>query len=604
MFPDKILDTRSDQLVIAFSTRSENAILFRVDSGSSNDYMELQIIDENILMVYNLGTEDHDIGLLDVKVNDGKVHIVRFTRSGPNSTIQVDNHNRIDKHPSGGKQLTVFNSHYKIQIGGKINLAKQQYSGLGSHHHDNIEKPFHGIILGFIYNGYRLLDLAMDGDSRISFHGDVSLTKSRGTMSSGGKGTSATNSTITETGTGKGKMKPKKEKSKASEKDKNNQNAKKDDKFDKIDKKGKSSPANQTTKLIATSENGSHELIYSGEGSGGCFDDEDDDDCVENGDGDEGGGDQSESDEIITPLIISTARSTPSTPFVPNNNNANRKPIESIEKRPCSAPDEEEEEDEDCEYQTEMIPTRLPATFTSNPIYSTYASTFLPTIRVDRPWQRGTTTTVTDTIDNLSNHLSTIATYPNPAPIPQVSDPYDEPTSPPYRPPPPPVIHPNMNSFKPPPTRPTGKPRINEVPLPRNNQHQQSSSDDNNQRYNGKNVPNKSPKGLSNNPSDRTALAVGMGAIILLGIAVLVLIILYVLKKPPTGPFDKIDGYFSRIHLTRPVMSAYGDANGCPVGQLNGGINNHQHDTRVISTCTQEGRKFMGKKKDNQEWYV
>ena len=48
-----------------------------------------------------MGTMDHPIGALYEKVNDGKYHVVRFTRMGPNSTIQVDNKDMQTKHPKG-----------------------------------------------------------------------------------------------------------------------------------------------------------------------------------------------------------------------------------------------------------------------------------------------------------------------------------------------------------------------------------------------------------------------------------------------------------------------------------------------------------------------
>ena len=128
--------------------------------------MELELVDGNVLMVYNLGTEDLDIGELSFRVNDGKYHIVRFTRSGPNSTIQVDNHNVMAKVPTG-KQLTIFNSHSKVQIGGKKNSVR-----------DSIERPFHGIIAGFVFNGLRILDMAVEDDSRITVEGDVQLLMS------------------------------------------------------------------------------------------------------------------------------------------------------------------------------------------------------------------------------------------------------------------------------------------------------------------------------------------------------------------------------------------------------------------------------------------
>ena len=55
----------------------------------------------NVFVVYNMGTMDHPIAQLDTRVNDGKYHVVRFTRSGPNSTIQVDDSIIQTKNPTG-----------------------------------------------------------------------------------------------------------------------------------------------------------------------------------------------------------------------------------------------------------------------------------------------------------------------------------------------------------------------------------------------------------------------------------------------------------------------------------------------------------------------
>jgi hypothetical protein len=35
---------KSDMLALGFITTKEDAVLFRVDSGTSNDYMELEIV--------------------------------------------------------------------------------------------------------------------------------------------------------------------------------------------------------------------------------------------------------------------------------------------------------------------------------------------------------------------------------------------------------------------------------------------------------------------------------------------------------------------------------------------------------------------------------
>ncbi|XP_054706570.1 neurexin-1-like [Uloborus diversus] len=166
--PDKMPDTKSDLVALGFITMADNGVLVRIDSGTSNDYMELEIVDGNVFMVYNMGTEDHPIGEHSVHVNDGQYHVVRFTRSGPNSTIQVDDHNVRVKQPPG-RQLTVFNSHSTVQVGGKRNPLR----GTGS-----IERPFQGIISGLVVNGDRILDMAAEDDPRISVSGDVELLMS------------------------------------------------------------------------------------------------------------------------------------------------------------------------------------------------------------------------------------------------------------------------------------------------------------------------------------------------------------------------------------------------------------------------------------------
>lgn len=58
-------------------------------------------MDGNVFVVYNMGTMDHPVGELFERVNDGQYHIVRFIRSGPNATIQVDNFNEVKKNPLG-----------------------------------------------------------------------------------------------------------------------------------------------------------------------------------------------------------------------------------------------------------------------------------------------------------------------------------------------------------------------------------------------------------------------------------------------------------------------------------------------------------------------
>ena len=48
-----------------------------------------------------MGTNDHPLGEVGIKVNDNQYHVIRFTRSGANSTLQVDDYNFQSNHPSG-----------------------------------------------------------------------------------------------------------------------------------------------------------------------------------------------------------------------------------------------------------------------------------------------------------------------------------------------------------------------------------------------------------------------------------------------------------------------------------------------------------------------
>ena len=54
---------------------------------------------------YNLGSKDITIGDLQTKVNDGRYHVVRFTRSDTNSSLQVDDNPVQSKFPQGKRNI-------------------------------------------------------------------------------------------------------------------------------------------------------------------------------------------------------------------------------------------------------------------------------------------------------------------------------------------------------------------------------------------------------------------------------------------------------------------------------------------------------------------
>lgn len=71
-------------------------------------------------MVYNIGSHDLPLGEIAVKVNDNNYHVVRFTRSGPNATLQLDDYNVQVLFPQGKIYLKIYKS--KIQILLVLNL--------------------------------------------------------------------------------------------------------------------------------------------------------------------------------------------------------------------------------------------------------------------------------------------------------------------------------------------------------------------------------------------------------------------------------------------------------------------------------------------------
>ncbi|XP_068456855.1 neurexin-2-like isoform X3 [Clinocottus analis] len=186
--PNERPSTRADRLAVGFSSQQKDAILVRVESTHGlGDYLQLHIDEGKIGVIFNVGTDDITIDEPAVMVNDGKYHVVRFTRSGGNATLQVDNHPVIERYPPGhfdnerlaiarqripyrlgrvvdewlldkGRQLTIFNSQAAIKIGG----------------HDK-GRPFQGQISGLYYNGLQVLKLAAENDPSVQVEGNLRL---------------------------------------------------------------------------------------------------------------------------------------------------------------------------------------------------------------------------------------------------------------------------------------------------------------------------------------------------------------------------------------------------------------------------------------------
>ncbi|XP_072545159.1 neurexin 3a isoform X10 [Salminus brasiliensis] len=180
--------TRTDRLTVGFSTSLKDGILVRIDSAPGlGDYLMLHIEQGKIGVTFNIGTVDIIVQESSIPVNDGKYHVVRFTRNGGNATLQVDNWAINEHFPAGnndnerlqmankkipfkyarpveewlqekGRQLTIFNTQATITIGG-----------------NDRKRPFQGQLSGLYYNGLKVLNMAAQGNPNIRINGSVRL---------------------------------------------------------------------------------------------------------------------------------------------------------------------------------------------------------------------------------------------------------------------------------------------------------------------------------------------------------------------------------------------------------------------------------------------
>ncbi|XP_069049088.1 neurexin 3a isoform X29 [Lepisosteus oculatus] len=150
--------TRTDRLAVGFSTSLKDGILVRVDSAPGlGDFLQLHIEQGKIGVTFNIGTVDISIQETSAPVNDGKYHVVRFTRNGGNATLQVDNW-PVNEHYPTGRQLTIFNTQATITIGG-----------------NDRKRPYQGQLSGLYYNGLKVLNMAAENNPNIKINGSVRL---------------------------------------------------------------------------------------------------------------------------------------------------------------------------------------------------------------------------------------------------------------------------------------------------------------------------------------------------------------------------------------------------------------------------------------------
>uniref|UniRef100_UPI0035902E90 neurexin-3-beta-like isoform X1 n=1 Tax=Myxine glutinosa TaxID=7769 RepID=UPI0035902E90 len=186
--PNDRPSTRADRLAVGFSTQLRDAVIVRVDSTPTlGDFIQLQIEEGKVAVIFNVGTNNISVEEGRALVNDGKYHVVRFSRSGGNATLQLDGWSLNERFPTGnidsermalarqripyrlgrvvddwlvdkGRQLTIFNSQATITIGGK-----------------DQKLPFQGQLSGLYYNGLKVLQMAAENNPNVRVEGSVRL---------------------------------------------------------------------------------------------------------------------------------------------------------------------------------------------------------------------------------------------------------------------------------------------------------------------------------------------------------------------------------------------------------------------------------------------
>jgi len=157
----------------------------------------------HVFVEYNLGDRVEALGETNVRLNDGKYHVVRFNRNGQNSSLQVDD-NRPHRKLSSSETFhlptirvfmaaifavktqqrkTVFNDQSQIQLGGvwnpTLSRVEKPFQVLEKNQSiiNNVSIPFlmKGVMSGVTFNYLRPLDLAAENDQRTKVQGDVHL---------------------------------------------------------------------------------------------------------------------------------------------------------------------------------------------------------------------------------------------------------------------------------------------------------------------------------------------------------------------------------------------------------------------------------------------
>ncbi|XP_028968153.1 neurexin-1b [Galendromus occidentalis] len=157
-----------DSLVLGLVSEIDNAVIVRIEFLATNEYIQIEIIDGVIFVVYNVGGEDYALNQPGQFLNDGRYHVVRFTHKIKASTLQLDDLPVQTRKPTDDEESddSATSADVKIQVGGVLSSTA-------------VAKGFRGILAGLVLDTIKVLDLSPDtGD--IVVQGDATRLTSIG----------------------------------------------------------------------------------------------------------------------------------------------------------------------------------------------------------------------------------------------------------------------------------------------------------------------------------------------------------------------------------------------------------------------------------------
>ncbi|XP_060076019.1 putative neural-cadherin 2 [Ylistrum balloti] len=124
------LSVKETELQMMYRSRDQEGILFHLTSSEADKFIRLQIINNELMLVYNLGGDQGSLAMPGVEASNGRWHTVNIKRVSRTFVMAVD----------GGEGLNYVTSSGPLNSQGEITLLQRQiYAGAELLYDDNLD---------------------------------------------------------------------------------------------------------------------------------------------------------------------------------------------------------------------------------------------------------------------------------------------------------------------------------------------------------------------------------------------------------------------------------------------------------------------------------